>query len=192
MGVQRRSVMNDNYNTKKREKGQSLVEIALITPLLLGALMVAVDFGIAFYMGNLVAVAAQDGARIGSQLEKSDKTDGANWNFAVADAALVSNKVQNRIPRYLTGRQVIVTFYEDGPVVGPPACSESVEVQVSGNYTFTLYRLMNLLGANVPASRTLTRSTRMRYNSQRYEQNTTCTSSPNVNSGTATYDIPNG
>ena len=184
--------MNDNYNTKKREKGQSLVEIALITPLLLGALMVAVDFGIAFYMGNLVAVAARDGARIGSQLEKSGKTDPANPDFAVADAAIVSNRMQNRIPRYLTGRQVIVTFYEDGPVVGPPACSESVEVQVSGNYTFTLYRLMNLLGANVPASRTLTRSTRMRYNYQRYEQNTTCTSSPNVNSGTATYDIPNG
>ena len=192
MGVQRRSVMNDNYNTKKREKGQSLVEIALITPLLLGALMVAVDFGIAFYMGNLVAVAARDGARIGSQLEKSDKTDAANPDFAVADAAIVSNKVQNRIPRYLTGRQVIVTFYEDGPVVGPPACSESIEVQVSGNYNFTLYRLMNLLGANVPASRTLTRSTRMRYNYQRYEQNETCTSSSKVNSGTATYDIPNG
>jgi TadE-like protein len=184
--------MNDNYNTKKREKGQSLVEIALITPLLLGALMVAVDFGIAFYMGNLVAVAARDGARIGSQLEKSGKTDPANPDFAVADAAIVSNRVQNRIPRYLTGRQVIVTFYEDDAGVGPPACSESVEVQVSGNYNFTLYRLMNLLGANVPASRTLTRSTRMRYNYQRYEQNTTCTSSPNVNSGTATYDIPNG
>jgi hypothetical protein len=184
--------MNDNYNTKKREKGQSLVEIALITPLLLGALMVAVDFGIAFYMGNLVAVAARDGARIGSQLEKSGKTDPANPEFAVADAAIVSNRVQNRIPRYLTGRQVIVTFYEDDAGVGPPACSESIEVQVSGNYNFTLYRLMNLLGANVPASRTLTRSTRMRYNYQRYEQNTTCTSSPNVNSGTATYDIPNG
>ncbi len=183
--------MNGNYNTKKREKGQSLVEIALITPLLLGALMVAVDFGIAFYMGNLIAVAARDGARIGSQLEKTGG-NASDADFAVADAAIVSNKVQNRIPRYLTGRQIIVTFYEDGPVVGPPACSESVEVQVSGNYTFTLYRLMNLLGANVPASRTLTRSTRMRYNYQRYEQDVTCTLSPNVSSSTATYEIPNG
>lgn len=184
--------MNVNYNTKKRERGQSFVEIALITPLLLGALMVAVDFGIAFYMGNLIAVAARDGARIGSQLEKSDKTDAANPDFAVVDAAIVNNNVQNRIPRYLTGRQVIVTFYEDDAGVGPPPCSESVEVQVSGNYNFALYRLMNFLGANVPASRTLTRSTRMRYNSQRYEQNVTCTLSPNVNSITATYDIPNG
>lgn len=185
--------MNVTCNAKgRKEKGQSMVELALITPILLGALMVAVDFGIAFYMGNLVAVAARDGARIGSQLEKSDKSDAANWNFRVEDAAIVSNKMQNSIPRYLTGRQVIVTFYEDGPVVGPPACSESVEVQVSGNYTFTLYRLMNFLGANVPASRTLTRSTRMRYNSQRYEQDITCTSSPSVNSGTATFNIADG
>ena len=168
-----------------------MVEMALITPILLGALMVAVDFGVAFYMGNLIAVAAREGARIGSQLEKSNKTDAANPDFAVADAATVSNKVQNRIPRYLTGRQVIVTFYEDD-AGGPPPCSESIDVQVSGNYTFTLYRLMNLLGANVPASRTLTRSTRMRYNYQRYEQDVTCTSSPSVNSGTATFNIVDG
>ena len=187
---QRRPFVNIDYNAKgRKQKGQSMVEFALITPILLGALMVAVDFGIAFYMGNLIAVAARDGARIGSQLEKSDRIDAANPDFAVTDATTVSNRVQNRIPRYLTGRQVIVTFYEDDAGVGPPPCSESIEVQVSGNYIFTLYRLMNFLGADVPASRTLTRSTRMRYNYQRYEQNATCTSSSKVNSGTATFNI---
>jgi TadE-like protein len=184
--------MNFNYNSKKSDKGQSLVEIALITPLVLGALMVTVDFGIAFYMGNLIAVAARDGARIGSQLEKSNRIDAANPDFAVADADIVKNRILARIPKYLTGRQVIVTFYEDDAVVGPFPCSESIEVQVGGNYTFTLYRLMNFLGANVPTSRTLTRSTRMRYNYQRYEQDTTCTSSPNVNSTTATFNIADG
>jgi TadE-like protein len=181
-----------NFNYKKRDKGQSLVEIALITPLILGALMVAVDFGIAFYMGNLIAVAARDGARIGSQLEKSNKIDPADPDFAKGDADIVSNRIQARIPRYLTGRQIVVTFYEDDPLVGAFPCSESIEVEARGNYTFTLYRLMNFLGANVPASRTLTRSTRMRYNYQRYEQNETCTSSPNVNASTATYIIPDG
>jgi TadE-like protein len=184
--------MNFNYNSKKRDKGQSLVEIALITPLVLGALMVAVDFGIAFYVGNLIAVAARDGARIGSQLEKSNRTDAANPDFAVADASIVRDRIQARIPRYLTGRQVVVTFYEDDAGVGPPPCSESIEVQVRGNYPFTLYRLMNFLGASVPTSRTLIRTTRMRYNYQRYEQNITCTSSPNVNSTTATFNIADG
>lgn len=172
----------------KGEKGQSIVEIALITPLLLGALMVAADFGVAFYMGNLLAVAARDGARIGSELEKTGG-DAADPDFRVQDADIVANKIQSRIPRYLTGRQIIVTFYEDDAGVGPPPCSESIEVQVSGNYSFTLYRIMNFLGANTPASRTLTRSTQIRYNYQRYDQSTTCISSPNVNSGTATTPI---
>ena len=184
--------MRGNDNTGKSEKGQSLVELALITPLLLGALMVAVDFGIAFYMGNLIAVAAREGARVGSELEKSDRTDPLDPDFAIADAAIVRDKVQNIFPRYLTNRQVIVTFYEDDPGVGPPACSESVDVGVSGSYNFSLYRLMNLLGANIPMSQTLTRSTRIRYKYQRYEQDVTCTSSPNVNSTTATFDIVNG
>jgi hypothetical protein len=105
---------------------------------------------------------------------------------------VVSNKVQSIVPKYLTSRRVIVTFYEDDAGVGPPACSESVEVRVSGNYNFGFYRLMNLLGMNAPTSQTLTRSTRIRYNHQRYEQNVTCTASPNVNATTATYDIPNG
>lgn len=184
--------MNVSHNANgRKDKGQSFVEIALITPLLLGAMMVAVDFGIAFYMGNLIAVAARDGARIGSQLEKNGG-NAAEPDFAVAQANTIRNLIQTRIPRYLTSRQIVVTFYEDDAGVGPPPCSESVEVQVSGNYSFALYRLMNFLGANVPASRTLTRSTRMRYNYQRYEQNTTCTSSPNVNSGTATFNIADG
>lgn len=184
--------MRGNDNTKKSEKGQSLVELALMTPLLLGALMVAVDFGIAFYMGNLIAVAAREGARVGSELEKSDRTDPLDPDFAVTDAAIVRDKVQNIFPKYLTSRQVIVTFYEDDPGVGPPACSESIDVSVSGSYDFGLYRLMNLLGANVPVSQTLTRSTRIRYKYQRYEQDVTCTSSPNVNSSTATFDVANG
>ena len=184
--------MKFNYGLRKRDKGQALVEIALITPLALGALMVAVDFGIAFYMGNLISVAARDGARVGSQLEKSNKTDAANPDFAVIDAGIVKNRIEARIPKYLTGRQVIVTFYEDDAGVGPPPCSESIQVEVRGNYPFTLYRLMNFLGANTPVSATLTRTTRMRYNYQRYEQNQTCTSSPNVNASTATFDIADG
>ena len=184
--------MSVHDKTFKSEKGQSFVELALMTPLLLGALMVAVDFGIAFYMGNLIAVATREGARVGSELEKSDRAVAENPNFAVADATVVRDKVQSILPRYLTSRQVIVTFYEDDPGVGPPACSESVEVRVNGDYNLTLYRLMNLLGANVPTSLALTRSTRIRYKYQRYEQNITCTSSPNVNSSTATYNITNG
>jgi len=176
--------------SRKKEKGQSLVEFTLMTPLLLAALMVVADFGVAFYMGNLVAVAARDGARIGSELEKTGGT-GPEPDFAAAQATKVRDYIQTRIPRYLNARQIIVTFYEDDAGVGPPACSESIQVQVSGNYPFTLYRIMNFFGSNVPSSINIVRSTRMRYTYQRSDQNITCTSSPNVNSTNATYDIPN-
>jgi hypothetical protein len=156
-----------------------------MTPLLLAALMVVVDFGIAFYMGNLLAVAARDGARIGSQLEKSGGSV-TDPDFVSSNATKVRDYVQNRIPDYLTGRQIVVTFFEDDPGVGPPPCSESIEVQVSGNYPFTLYRMMRFFGFTVPSSITLNRTTRMRYNYQRADQNVNCTASPNVN---ATYSI---
>jgi hypothetical protein len=172
-------------SNRKGEKGQSLVEISLVTPLLLAALMVVVDFGIAFYMGNIIAVAARDGARIGSQLEKSGGT-ATNPDFASSNATKVRDYVQNRIPDYLTGRQIVVTFFEDDPGIGPPPCSESIEVQVSGNYPFTLYRMMRFFGFTVDPSIPLTRRTQMRYSYQRSDQNVTCTTSPNVNT---TYSI---
>lgn len=173
------------------QKGQSIIELTLITPLLLAALYVVGDFGIAFYMGNLLAVAARDGARIGSELEKSGGT-ATDPDFAISDANKVRDYVQNRIPRYLTGRQIVVKYYEDDPGVAAPGCAESIEVQVSGNYNFTLYRIMNYLGATTPSSRTLTRTTRIRYTYQRYDQSVQCTTTPNVNAGTATYAIANG
>ena len=55
-----------SYLTIMGQQGQSLVEVTLITPLLLVALYIPVDFGVAFFMGNIVATVARDGARIGS------------------------------------------------------------------------------------------------------------------------------
>ena len=66
--------MSKEWSTKRswrNERGQSIVEISLITPLLLVALYIPVDFGISFYVGNMVANAARDGARIGSGLPKT-------------------------------------------------------------------------------------------------------------------------
>ena len=49
------------------EAGASLVELALVLPVLLLLLMGAVDFGRAFYLAMEVAGAAQAGAEFGSQ-----------------------------------------------------------------------------------------------------------------------------
>ena len=173
------------------KRGQSIVELTLITPLLLAALMVAVDFGIAFHVGNVVSTAARDGARIGSELEKTGGT-ATEPDYAIAQAQKIRDYVQARLPDYLTSRQIAVTFYEDDPGVGPPPCAESVQVRISGNYPFTLYRIMRFFGFTVNASTLLARETRMRYNYQRYDQHVLCTSSPNVNSGNATFSVADG
>jgi Flp pilus assembly protein TadG len=46
------------------EKGQSIVELTLITPLLLIALYIPFDFGVAFFAGNLTQNAVREVARI--------------------------------------------------------------------------------------------------------------------------------
>jgi hypothetical protein len=56
---------------QKNESGQSIVEISLITPLILIALYIPVDFGVSFFVANLTQTAAREGARIGSGLQKS-------------------------------------------------------------------------------------------------------------------------
>jgi Flp pilus assembly protein TadG len=154
-----------------KQKGQSVVEMALITPLLLAVLYVAADFGIAFMMGNLIATAAQDGARIGSGVKKTGGTS-TDDDFRSQDADIIRNAIQTRVPSYLTSpKQIIVTFYEDD---GTP-CWESVQVEVRGNYNFTLYKFLKLFGASVPNNVTISRTTRMRYNFQQYNVTAMCT-----------------
>ena len=48
------------------QKGQSVVEITLIVPLLLVALYVPFDFGMTIFAGHLTQNAVRDGARIAS------------------------------------------------------------------------------------------------------------------------------
>lgn len=61
----------------KREKGQSLVEFALVLPILLLLILGIVDFGMAFYGLVTVNTAAREGARRGV-LEGKDKDDVIN------------------------------------------------------------------------------------------------------------------
>src|SRR4026207_957921 len=101
---------------RKSVKGQSIVEISLITPLLLVALYVPADFGIAFFMGNMLATAAREGARVGSGLEKTGNS-GGDKVFDAGDAAKVKNATFANMPDNdrLTQRRVTVTFYEVVP-----------------------------------------------------------------------------
>jgi Flp pilus assembly protein TadG len=151
------------------QRGQSIIEITLITPLLLIALYIPADFGIAFFMGNLTQNAAREGARIGSGLSKRGKVP--NLIFDSTHATTVKDEVFSRLPGHLTNTTVTVTFYSGTD------CMEFIEVTAQGDYNFFLYQLMRLFGATVPDSATISRTTQIRYNYQQYTNTTYCTGS---------------
>ena len=157
----------ENRTTRKNQTGQSLVEISLITPLLLIALYIPADFGVSFFMGNLIQTAAREGARVGSGLQKSGSVP--SLVFSSAEANTVKTEVVSRLPAYLTNKTVKITFYTG------TACMEFVEVTAQGQYKFFMYQLMRLFGANAPNSVTISRTTQMHYKYQPYQNNDYCT-----------------
>jgi Flp pilus assembly protein TadG len=146
--------------------GQSIVEITLVTPLILVALYVPVDFGITIFTGHLTQNAVRDGARIASSTDLM--TDAKATNLAT--------QVYNSLPeRLITGspatKQATVNYY----ATGPADCAKFVEVQAQGTYVFFLYRLIGLLGFTPPDPIAISRTTRMPYEFQ-----------PNTNTGMCT------
>jgi Flp pilus assembly protein TadG len=163
---------NPNY-----QRGQSVVELALVTPLLLVALAIPFDFGIAMFMANLTQNAAREGTRIGAELQKTGGSD-PNFNYTATEATTVKNAVLSRMPNSLTNKTVNVKFYEGTA----PTCVEYVQVTAQGNYNFFLYQLLRLLGFGTPNSVLISRTTQMRYTYQPYENTAPCsTTSVNQN-----------
>jgi Flp pilus assembly protein TadG len=137
----------------RRSEGQSIVELTLLTPLILAALYIPADFGIAFYTAHLVQNATREAARIGASMNPFDQTT-------------VENEATNRLP---TGRFVVtspVSADLDGDSTS--TCMRRVLITVTGTYSPFLYQLINLVvpGANVSPTISITRSTAMRFDSQ--------------------------
>ena len=155
----------------KSRRGQSIVEISLITPMLLVALVIPADFGVAFFAANLTGTAAREGARIGSQAPKSGGNVD-NRNFTAADALAVKTEVVSKLPTNLSNRSVTVKFYEDTVA----NCLEVIEVTASGTYNYYFYQILRLFGATVPNTQSISRTTQMIYRYQPFGNATRCTS----------------
>jgi Flp pilus assembly protein TadG len=141
---------------KLNRKGQSIVEITLMTPLLLVALYVPFDFGMMLFTGHLTQNAVRDGARVASSTGLMDDTQADN----------LAARVFANLPQYLvngtTTKSATVNYY----ATGAADCAQFVEVRAQGSYNFFLYRLIALFGFTPPNSVAISRTTRMRYESQ--------------------------
>jgi len=158
-----KTTVKNNLNRRK-QTGQSIVELTLITPLLLIALYIPADFGVAFLTAHLVQNAVREGARIGSGLTSGDPSKPIDSG----QGTTIKDAVFDRLPQRLSSPTVNVKFYFGGA----PNCMQVVEVTTIGSYDFGLYHLMGLIGVSVPPSVPITRTTQIRYNYQRPENNT--------------------
>jgi Flp pilus assembly protein TadG len=166
---------NGFMNTRKllvSKRGQSVVEMALITPLLLAALYVAMDFGILFFAAQYTQNAVREAARIGSimpdcAIDSTVACVGTNALASCPGAATglgtVVKEACDRLPKLITGQKVTVTLTG---TYNPAICTREVTVTATGTYTYGLYRVMALIGMSVPPTTNITRSADARYQGQ--------------------------
>jgi Flp pilus assembly protein TadG len=150
---------------RRKQTGQSVVELALITPLVLVALYIPADFGMAFLTAHLAQNAVREGARIGSGLTSGNP----NKPIDSGEGTTIKDAVFTRLPSRLSSPSVNLKFYFAGEAA---TCMQVVEVTVTGTYDYSLYHLMELIGVTVPSAAPISRTTQMRYSYQRPENNT--------------------
>ena len=114
--------MSRVFKLRKNEKGQSLVEFALILPLLLLLIMAIVQFGVVFNGYITVSNAAREGARVGI-IEKNNAKVESKVNEAFdASAVLTNPAVTISFPEggsYTNGKPLSVMVKGDAPIIVP-------------------------------------------------------------------------
>jgi Flp pilus assembly protein TadG len=131
----------------RKASGQALVEFTLMFVLFLAIIWIPVDFGLAFYSGQLAQNASREGARLAA----------ATNPFDVAN---IQTQVMNRMS------SAVLKNISAG--VTPPTCDpglnmQVVTVSVAGEYNFYFYQLLRFLGLSAPDNVVITRTTTMRY-----------------------------
>ena len=157
----------------RRAKGQSIVEITLITPLLLVALYIPADFGIAFFTAHLAQNAVREGARIGSISAECGTSPCVSTlpSQACPGSNSIVVEVCRRLPARLISPAVTSTLTGN---LGDP-CMRTVTVVVEGTYTYFLYQLTALLGLPITSETTsMTRSAEARYELQPVTYSKSC------------------
>src|SRR6516162_11010527 len=99
------------------KRGQSIIELTLISPFLLAALYVVMDFGVLFFTAQYTQNAVREAVRIGSIMPDCaiDATKAcvgtvspaANCpSTAIVGTGTIVTETCTRLPSYLTGQQV--------------------------------------------------------------------------------------
>lgn len=150
----------------RSRKGQSIVEMSLITPLLLVALYIPADFGIAFFTAHLTQNAVREGARIAAISAECGTLPCVTTvtESSCPGTNSIVKEVCTRLPARLTAPLSIKTTLRGN--LGD-TCMRLVKVEVTGKYNYFLYQIIRLIGVTLTNNDTsITRAAELRYELQ--------------------------
>jgi hypothetical protein len=154
----------------RNHRGQAFVEFALILPFLLVIVGGIVDWGLAFFVGQVIENASREGARAGAVIPPDDgdpPVDAGPVTFpgCESDSSPMIAAACSSLPDVglFNGFTVEAAYDDNG---GPP--NEKVTVTVSGRYNWFLLQIVGaalpLVGSNSLGSGVdISRSTTMRW-----------------------------
>ncbi len=154
-------------NILKSEKGTSIVEFAIVLPLLIILIFGMFEFSVLFYDKAVITNASREGARAGIVYRSNVSVTPAVYD--PFDCTQIGNVVDTYLRQNLVGQRLLVTF--GGPTLATTSCAgpgpsgecgasgDSITVTVTYNYTFLLLpNFLNFLSSPF----TLTAVTTMR------------------------------
>jgi hypothetical protein len=151
-----------NSTASNHSSGQAVVEFTLVFLLFLIIAWIPVDFGLAFFTGQLAQHASREAARIAAA-DPNVINGSCNMPCSSAPVGTALEAAADRMSRALLPEALITVTLE------PPAgayCNRLVEVSVSGEYNYFFYRLLRVMGTPTPDTLSIVRSTSMRWEHQ--------------------------
>ena len=116
-------------NKQRKEKGQSLVEFALVLPVLLIILSGVLDLGRLYYVYVVLTDSASEGVAYAISNPPDDPTDPGD-----PDTAEVIARVQAASSGLVSGEDVANSVEIDCPTCPNPTSGETITVTVSCNF----------------------------------------------------------
>jgi hypothetical protein len=130
----------EENSSPRKKKGQTLVEVTLILPLLVLLVGAAVDWGLLLFVSHVAQNAVREGARVA--VTRTSMTE-----------ASIATEVSNRIP----DTPLFADFRNNVDVSCETGTPPFIKVVTNGNFNFMFMRLIGF--TNTPITRTAT----MRY-----------------------------
>jgi len=153
------------FSLLRESKGQSIVEFALILPLLLVVVGGAVDFGLSLFIGQVIENASRHGARTGAVIPPAGPTAAsATFPACRTDPSPVLAATCLQIPNVA----LFSNFSVSTTGVTGATPNQAVTVQVSGLYNWRILGMIrspiSLLNfSSFPSQITISRSATMRW-----------------------------